>query len=96
MYPYGKNDLVYKQYGFDSFKDACAAIGLVVSELHATLINNNYCYIELGLGALIRLDAYMSEVQIKFSPSPGSKGIPPLALRKLTEIKVLLASLVSE
>lgn len=96
MHPRGKNDLVYEQHGFNSFEDTCSAIGLVVSELHAEQVGNNFCYIDLGLGACIRLNACQSSVSITFSPSIGSKGISPLAVRKLTEIKVLLASLVSE
>lgn len=95
MYPCGR-DLIFEQHDFTSFRDACTAIAEIVTKLQATSLGNNACYLELGLGASIRLNAFMSSVQINFSPSPGSNGIPPLALRKLIEIRVLLASLVSE
>ena len=55
MYPHGKGGLVYEQHGFDSYEDACSAIGLVVSELHAKQIGKDSCYIDLALRACIRL-----------------------------------------
>lgn len=96
MYPRG-GGIVFEQWGFTPPKNPRAAIAKVATELKVIPSPDNICcYIELGLGASIRLNAYISSVEIVFCPSPGSKGIPPLALRKLTEIKVLLASLVSE
>lgn len=55
MHPRGKNDLVYEQHGFNSFEDTCSAIGLVVSELHAEQVGNNFCYDRLGIRGVYTL-----------------------------------------
>lgn len=98
-----KKKLVHKQHGFHSFKDARAAIELVVSNLQLEALSIDRCVVNIGLGAKIYLtikQQYYSDdnlhISIEFEPSPGSKGIPTLVLRKLIEIEVLLASLVSE